>query len=179
MDFLAIGTFWFWLAALVTLIVITFCIEKEESSGWGAFLTCVAFLALLYFFGSREPVVSMLSYAVHNPIAILLMAGLYLFLGSAWSIVKWFFFIKESKNKQWEEHVSYNSRRSEGEKTKWDPDIPTARKNKSTIMMWMSWWPFSLAWTMVNDPIRKAFRSIYMHLEATYDRMAEKIMKAE
>jgi len=43
----------------------------------------------------------------------------------------------------------------------------------------MSWWPFSLIWTLLDDPIKKLFRAIFDYLEKTYDNMAERIMKGE
>lgn len=179
MDFLVIGTLWFWLFAIAWFVLVTFCVEKEESSGWGALITSAAFVALLFFFGSREPVVSALKYIVHNPLSILLMGVLYLFCGSVWSIVKWYIFLKETRRKQLDNHRSWNEQRDPKDQRPWKPDIPKAKRHKSTIMMWMSWWPFSLIWTAVDDPIRKAFRNIYYHLEKTYDRMAERIMKTE
>lgn len=175
MEIFLIGTLWFWLLFIVGFIVVTFCIEKEESSGWGAFLTCVAFLALLFFFGSKEPILGVLQYIAQNPLSVILMAGLYFFCGAVWSLVKWYLFLKDKRRKGLDQHHRYNK----GAATEWKPDIPKAREYMGTILMWMSWWPFSALWTLVDDPIRRAFRNIFDHLEKTYDRMAERIMKAD
>lgn len=157
MDFLAIGTLWFWVAAVIWLVIVTFCIEKEDSSGWGALLTSGAFLALLFFFGSKDPVVNVLHYVAQNPGAILGVVTLYLFFGIAWSIVKWWFFLRENKRKQKESLDDTNKYRNPDEKTLWKPTIPKACDNKSTILMWMSWWPFSLIWTLLDDPHQETF----------------------
>lgn len=44
---------------------------------------------------------------------------------------------------------------------------PRPNDHKSTITMWMSFWPASLFWTLLNDPVRAAFRHIYASLVRT------------
>jgi len=44
---------------------------------------------------------------------------------------------------------------------------PRPNDHKSMITMWMSFWPASLFWTLLNDPIRAAFRHIYASLVRT------------
>lgn len=44
---------------------------------------------------------------------------------------------------------------------------PRPNDHKSTITTWMSFWPASLFWTLLNDPIRAAFRHIYASLVRT------------
>ena len=44
---------------------------------------------------------------------------------------------------------------------------PRPNDHKSTILTWMTFWPASLAWTMLNDPVRAAFRHIYTWLSRT------------
>ena len=179
MSFLAFGTFWFWLMAVIVFFAITALVEIDEGNGWGAFFVSFAFVALLYFFGSKEPIESMLSYVVNNPFPTLMIVGLFFLFGAAWSIAKWFFFLKAERKKQWEDHVEYNKHALEDRKREWKPNVPTARRNKSLILMWISWWPFSMVWTLLDNPLRKAFNAIYDNLEQTYDRMAERIMKSE
>ena len=164
MEFLAIGTLWFWLAAIAWFIIVTFCIEKEESTGWGALLTSGAFMAALFFFGSREPVIGLLRYIADNPGTIIGAITLYLFLGISWSMMKWWFFLKGDRKRQWDSYLKYNNGAKDDTRFPWNPAIPKARDNKSTILMWMSWWPFT---------------AIFDHLERTYDRMAERIMRSE
>jgi hypothetical protein len=50
---------------------------------------------------------------------------------------------------------------------------PLARTNKSRIMMWMGYWPFSALWTMIDEPIKKAFRAIYNYISSTLQRISD------
>ncbi len=178
MEIFVLGTLWFWVLFIASIIAITFLVEKEEGNGWGAFFTCLAFFALLYFFGSKEPVKDILRYVIHNPLSIVFAVVLYLFFGSLWSMVKWYLFLCEKRRLNLEDHNRHNDRQEEGKKRAWDPHIPKARDNKDTILMWMSWWPFSALWTLLDNPIKKLFRSIFAHMERTYDRIAERVMRA-
>jgi hypothetical protein len=38
---------------------------------------------------------------------------------------------------------------------------PEARDHKATILMWMSFWPFSALWTLIDDFVKRAFEHIY------------------
>jgi uncharacterized membrane protein (DUF485 family) len=37
---------------------------------------------------------------------------------------------------------------------------PSADKNKGRIIFWMSYWPFSGVWTLINDPITRLYRRL-------------------
>ncbi len=51
--------------------------------------------------------------------------------------------------------------------------IPSAVNNKARIMMWMTWWPWSALWTLLNDPIKRAFRALFQALKARFQKMSE------
>jgi len=48
---------------------------------------------------------------------------------------------------------------------------PAAADKKATIVAWISYWPMSLLGTLLNDPFRKLFNSIYKKLSGSYDKM--------
>ncbi len=39
--------------------------------------------------------------------------------------------------------------------------IPNVRENKAAIIRWMTYWPFSLVYTLLNDPVRRLFEFLY------------------
>jgi hypothetical protein len=41
-------------------------------------------------------------------------------------------------------------------------------------MTWMSFWPMSLLWTLLNDPIRKLFTEIYTRISGTLQKIADR-----
>ena len=52
--------------------------------------------------------------------------------------------------------------------------IPQVGEQKARIMGWMTFWPWSVLWFIVNDPIRRAFHAIFDWFHTTYQRMADK-----
>ena len=58
---------------------------------------------------------------------------------------------------------------------------PLVSRNKRRILLWMAWWPWSAIWTVINDPVRKIFRTLYNSikgwLQAVADRMYRDIDK--
>lgn len=47
--------------------------------------------------------------------------------------------------------------------------VPSVRSEKSRIMTWMMYWPWSAAWTLINDPVKRAFTAVYNHLRALFE----------
>lgn len=52
---------------------------------------------------------------------------------------------------------------------------PQVADNKSKIITWMVYWPWSFFWTILNDPIRRLFRRIYNNLREFYQKMSDKV----
>lgn len=48
---------------------------------------------------------------------------------------------------------------------------PVASKKKSVITSWISYWPVSLAATLLNNPFRRFFEWIYTNLSGYYDKI--------
>lgn len=55
--------------------------------------------------------------------------------------------------------------------------IPSPRDHKSRILIWMAWWPWSMAWTLLNDPIKRAFRAIYRALQKRFQSISERAFR--
>jgi len=51
--------------------------------------------------------------------------------------------------------------------------VPVAWDNKSRIMTWMCFWPWSATWALIDDFVRKVFKRIQRGLEALMDRIAQ------
>jgi hypothetical protein len=39
----------------------------------------------------------------------------------------------------------------------------------------MAFWPWSAVWTLLNDPVQRAFRRIFNYLREFYQRMSDRI----
>jgi hypothetical protein len=49
---------------------------------------------------------------------------------------------------------------------------PRPNDHKSTILTWMTFWPASLFWTLLNDPVRAAFQHIYASMVRTLQNIS-------
>jgi hypothetical protein len=161
----AVGTLWFWLLLTAVVIAMIAFIEKEEQSGTGATILLIGFLVFTGVFGGKEDYLSAGSWIIDNPFTIIGVFLGYLLLGVVWSFVKWYLFLndlrakcKENGNKVYAEQISF-----------W--------RNKSRILVWMSYWPFSAVWFVVHDPIVRSFKFLQTKLAATYQKISDKMFK--
>lgn len=175
MAFLLFGTAWFWLLFGGAAILIIWFLESaldfehDRGSGGGLFstLTIIACLTLYWFFGSSEDIKTLFMYLRDNPARSLLWIGSYIALGLVWSIFKWYFYLynkNEYLTKKFENDSLYES------------DFPKAKNNKARIISWMSYWPFSALWTLINEPVKKTYRFIYSKMERLFVAMENKIL---
>jgi hypothetical protein len=54
---------------------------------------------------------------------------------------------------------------------------PQASDKKSVITSWISYWPVSLAGTLLNNPFRKFFEFIYSNISGFYDKITNRYKK--
>lgn len=50
---------------------------------------------------------------------------------------------------------------------------PLAAVHKVAILRWMSYWPWYFTWTMLKDPVRKAFLTIYHNIAERLQRVSD------
>jgi hypothetical protein len=49
---------------------------------------------------------------------------------------------------------------------------PMPQDNKSRILLWMGYWPFSATWTLINDPLKRAWRFAYHRILGLLEGMS-------
>lgn len=54
---------------------------------------------------------------------------------------------------------------------------PIASKKKSVITSWISYWPVSVAATILNNPFRQFFEWVYSNLSGFYDKITNRYQK--
>jgi hypothetical protein len=181
-----VGSVWFF--ALVGVVCIALLVAIETESPFWAALTLVGFCCAMHFFGDFNA----FGWALDNPFETLSYVGGYFAAGAFWSVCKWWFFVRNKRDKYNE--VKYNFIRDNklkigvkdvmpAENRKdfrtllrhTDTSMPEARQNKSRIMTWMTYWPWSMVWTMINDPIKKLFRMLYLRMQRIYEKISESI----
>lgn len=72
----------------------------------------------------------------------------------------------------WQEHINRGHYTNERLSLKIVP--PRPNDHKATILTWMTFWPASLTWTVLNDPVRAAFRHIYANMSKTLQNISNR-----
>ena len=162
------GTIAFWVIVSLSFILMVYWLDDEEPHGVLTTLTFIVTVLLLSFV-NKGPINSF----VHNVhfSNLLIIAAAYIVIGICWSFVKWYSFLLKKKDKFFqlqEEDVKWGRTPRVFKKE----DIPLAKDYKSKIILWMSYWPWSALWTLLNDPVRKLFNAIYRKISIMYQRIS-------
>lgn len=160
---LEFGTLWFWLFILVMGSFIISYTESDEDN-YPASIVFVVTLVSLYFLGNSHFFNSLFNYVRLNPLFPIGVIIGYFIAGTAYSFVKWYFFLLNAKD-----YYVSNSYYFKFDNYK-------ASNNKARIIHWMLYWPLSGLWTLLNDPIKRGFKYIFGRLSEYYDKMSTKIL---
>ncbi len=174
---LVFGSLWFWgLLALSTVLLFTFI---DNDDGVMATGTLLAFLLLMQYFGDFK----VFSYIKLQPLMAIKWALFYFSAGTLWSIAKWWFHVRnerdhydEKKKRFLDSHDEKGPNIPTALKGRWKdiaPDKPSAAKSKDKIIRWMTFWPWSAVWTIINDPIKKLFKTIYRNIQSLLQKIAD------
>lgn len=181
-----VGSIGFWLLIGLASIMLFYCVEEDR--GGLATTSIIATLFLLYFFGD----LNIFGWAIENFLMLVLSIGGYFVVGTIWAIVKWWFFVRRNREKYDDAKAKFL--RDEGiegtsipddQKKDWKSHIsssynrgfeikPEARKHKSRVLTWMTYWPWSMVWTLIDDPVKKLFRYIYRLIQDLLQKMSDR-----
>jgi hypothetical protein len=183
-GFLIFGTLWFWLLVSVASISIIWILESalygSRHNGGGLYSTLVIIgcVILYYFCGSKQDVEDFFVFIKDHPVLSLLRILIYIGIGLVWSVFKWYFFLQNTKEKLLKQ-IEYRKEEYPGNTKLNGPihesDFPKAKDNKARIISWMSYWPFSAFWTLINEPVKKIFKFIYTKFEGVFTYMEKKV----
>src|SRR5262245_3868069 len=182
-----VGSPWFWLLLAAEAALLIALIEWGK--GGLATLSLVGVLALLQFMGDAN----LLSYANHHPLLLVFGVVGYFAVGTVWAVMRWWLYVHEHRirydeakaefcddrrldgtipahlQEDWLEYLSNRRRKVEIR--------PRARQHKNSILTWMAYWPWSMFWTILNDPVRKACRFIYRHIHDYLQEISDNAFK--
>jgi hypothetical protein len=181
----AFGTVTFWVMLFIAFCIVTAFVENDRGVAAFFVLTVAAVLLL------NRHTADLLYFIGHHPGRTAAYILAYFAAGTVWGIVKWFLHV----TKKLEEYKEKKARFLRNEHaTEITPDLvkgfksymgtsysdgqpPQVHEHKSDIMMWMTYWPFSGLWTLVNDPVRRAFRAIYRSIASSLQSMSDRLFK--
>lgn len=138
----------------------------------------------------------------HQPITAVGFVLAYIGLGVAWSFPKWWFYVRRIRDQytdalqRYKRHAripleqkltqdqidgffrhvhEYGYMSTEGYRESWSTVMPVqASKNKNKILVWMMYWPFSLVWTLIDEPFKKAFYFLFDQIKGLYQSISER-----
>jgi hypothetical protein len=181
------GTFWFWTLIALEITLLFICTVNER---FGFALFSVIFgLALLHCFGN----LNIFETLANHPLIIFGCFIGYFIVGTSWAICKWWFHVRDMRRKYAEVDRKLKEMRKAYDKAGITEEFqawcqktykiypwyeirdykPNVYRSKTRILFWMSWWPFSLAWTLINDPITRAFTCIYNAITNWLQRISD------
>lgn len=175
-SFLLFGGLWFWLTSAAAAIILLVFIENEKPVC--STFTFLAFLAFVTVFSNVNP----FTWAAEHFVLFLEYLAAYLAVGVGWSVAKWVFFFLNRRDQYEVLRAEYLKRKkleavrnSDDFKTwLWNNDTyhvgkrgefpPLPQSNKSRIILWMAYWPWSATWTLINDPLKRFWRLAYQSI---------------
>jgi len=179
MNFLIVGGVWFWILTALFVILLVFEVAREKAiAGVG---TILVYLGLIHIFGNA----SIFAIVKEHPEYVYIGIPAFFFVGANWSLAKWWFYVKRKALEYRETRMFFlESHDVVGATLDTpipdnlknilpDPRRPLARHYKWRIITWMMYWPFSMVWTLLEEP----WRLIYEAMERLFQRISDRIWR--
>jgi hypothetical protein len=160
-----------WIVAVILFLILVALIENGQL-GWS--IGVVAAVVLLVAYGTGVTIALAWTFFTAHPIALLIGAVGYFAVGAAWSVIKWWAFVRKlfrriaGGEQVFDVNDGYDRRKLGPE------NPPKVANHKEDITTWMSFWPISMAWTIVDDPVRRICTEIYHSLSGFLQGIADK-----
>jgi hypothetical protein len=149
-------------------------------------------LAAFVAFGDKH----LVPWVISHPLTIVEAAAAYFVVGIVWGFAKWFFYVLKARDR----YAALREEFFEGQpKTVTGPERttitdnnrdafktflnrnysikagepPKASQNKGRIIFWMSYWPSSALWTLINDPITRLYQFTYRKLGTVFENISK------
>lgn len=177
-EFIVFGSLLFW--AGVGLFVVLACLFLEcEQPGRAIFLALVALVALTCFSD-----VHAYEWVLSKPYTALGIVVAYFAGMGLWMLAKWELYVGKAVRKVEELKKRYFalSNAAPSGFSKWlssqsefySKEIPfKVSQHKALIIQWGIWWPVSMAWTVVNDPVVRFSKYLYESLSTFMQRRSD------
>lgn len=201
------GTFWFWGLLAVASVILVLCLERgNESVATAVFLSTLAAVLFLgnsswLSYIIENPLSIGLLAGAYLLIGVgwgITKWGIYLYDVSArhraerydWISRRWGILEAGEPDYQDYELASHMSPSQWSGKVKedWRQYVkmeyygktikkPMASHSKARITAWMTYWPWSALWTLINDPIRRFYQWAYTRLCGLLQGMSDEAFK--
>lgn len=176
------GTTAFWVAAGVTMLLVTIFSYNEVGPVAGALL--IAFVAACQFAGNSNPAGYVSTHILNDIIAVLAYAA----IGVLWGFFRWFVYLVKKRAELDEKKQSFLARNNITDKSqitddikrRWDDirtNAPRAVDNKSTIVHWIIFWPCSIFCFLLADVVIEAGNTVFAVVSRSFQTMSNYIWR--
>lgn len=170
-----LGSIGFWILIVALVIAVLYSLETESKT-LGATISLVVAGLLFYWCGGKPVLTDLFESIKEHPGNLILLLLGYLLVGTVWSFVKWYQFLLRFKQRIiTDERNAYKPPTDEEILAVVKAKRPKAFYHKSDILAWMIYWPLSMIWTLIDDPIKRLFTAIYNKLSGQYERLSERM----
>ncbi len=182
------GTGWFYLTSFATFVIIMALTENEHENF--SFVALGGFIYLMETAGTFNIFTDLWAFAG--------WVGVYFIAGIFWSFVKWFAFLHTKADELRDIRKNYIERNAPNGTKKLpleledsfydhlvlqgyfrysskDGFIPQIRNYKNKCARWIIWWPTSLVWTVMSDPMVRIAGWLVNRLRGLYQGVANRV----
>ncbi len=156
-----LGSIGFWILLAVAFMIAIAFLESESIGIHYVFPITI----LIVGYSNYEVFSNLGNQFLDNPWYFIGMFFAYIVIGIIWSYIKWFIYLKD--------FIAY---KVEFSLSVYESEI-SIKGNSGKIIYWMMYWPFSLVWTFIDQPVKKMFTRIFNMLKKTYEKIAANATK--
>ena len=172
-NLIVFGSIGFWVLFFIySIILIAYSEQEDIDSIFGTHVVTAIFLGIVCT-GNIELLKSISINFMNNPLLFIGIFIGYLVAGTIWSFFKWFFYLHDIKDN----YAQYiGEKYSEHHIESFRIEKYKVSENKTRLIAWMMYWPFFGVWTLINNPVKKAFNWILKFTSGFYDKMTESVL---
>jgi hypothetical protein len=160
----------FWIVVIEAVILFLLVVNEMETA---ATISLFLFGGAVHFLTN----INVITFFKTNWATLLQLAGIYVGVGLGWGVAKWYFFVRDIR----EQYVAYKAelvaKQTKDLKycldNRFGHDIPPrASRHKGEIVSWISYWPISVVWTLLDDFLKKLFHRVYDLFAGVFQRIS-------
>lgn len=177
-EFFAAFGLLFWVGCAATLIAVAISVEYEN--GPVATLCLAIGAAAVCLLTKFNP----WSWVVTHQMLVAQIVGAYFLIGAFWGIARYWFFLKgvQQALQEFKENRKISGQLSDGERSDFISSQryvrtlpPRVSDSRDRILVWMTYWPLSMPWTLINEPVKRFFRYVYFTIAAKLQAMSDRM----
>jgi hypothetical protein len=145
----------FWTLLILSGSLLILSLELENI--FGSWLL-IAFLSVLLYWNFEE-VGIFFRWGYDHPLHVFLWVFVYFIIGTAWSLFKWYIYVKSCAKRMSEKPVLFSHRRR--------------------IMSTITLWPPSMIWYFIHEPITIISTWVYDNTTKAYQAITDSVYKVD